>query len=256
MQVDVSGGAVALLPGPCIVLGVIMFRQKLGRLLAQVFQSINQGVRSSERFQHSFSIDFDVSRPLPEGAIEILGDVSRTLATHGIQAIVAEGTLLGLVRDQRIIPHDTDLDLYILNPDVAEMATEILQADGWQIGQHVRIGLVSSHITFYNDKQVLLDLTFFEQIGDRFYSFKERDGYLVIDVDIMTKPINTPGLDHLLMPAKPTAFLEAYFGRDWRTPKTKKTFWKDEYCGIFVRGVQDIVESRNKILRQTAKFRN
>lgn len=210
---------------------------------------------TQENFHHDFSIDFDVSEPLPANAISTLVCAAAALRKSGITAIVAEGTLLGLVRDGALIAHDTDLDLYVIGTSTASKIVQCLEAEGWTVGQHARIGSVSSHITLFDSERVLLDLTLFEHIGDLLMSFKERDGYLAIDAEIVLPPTSLPGFSNLMMPSQPEAFLQAYYGSDWRVPKSNKTFWKDDYCGIFVRGIADIVAARRKALDAVSQSR-
>jgi hypothetical protein len=222
----------------------------------QVLAGVSQRLKrppTRESFYHDFLIDFDVSKRLPADALEVLVSVVQELRASGVETIVAEGTLLGLVRDGALIAHDTDLDLYVIGPSSAVMAVECLEAAGWTVGQHARIGSVSSHITLFNSKHVLLDLTFFEQIGSQLMSFKEHDGYLAIDWDIMLPPAVMPNLNDLLVPNRPEAYLQEYYGSDWRVPKSKKTFWRDEFCGIFVRGVDDVVVARQSAIAQVGE---
>lgn len=222
--------------------------------LVWALRSLLRGIRPSDRFQHDYTIDFDVTVPLPEGATRILEEVVGALREVGVDAIVAEGTLLGLVRDGRLIPHDTDLDLYVVDPSNAVKVVHYLESRGWIVGQHARIGSVSTHVTLFNADRVLLDLTFFEQVGQRLMSFKERDGYLVIDDGVLLPPKAMSQYEHLLIPNDPEVFLERYYGSDWRVPKESKMFWKDEYCGIFVREIDDIVLERRAILRDAKRW--
>ncbi len=201
-------------------------------------------------FRHDFTITFDVTRPLPNDAITTLVSAVRALRSAGVETIVAEGTLLGLFRDGELIPHDTDLDLYVIGTDEAAKTIECLTSLGWTVGQHSRIRCAASHITFFNEEHVLLDITFFEVVGTRLMSFKERDGYLAIDSKILLPPSVAPAWGDLRIPGRPEAYLEAYYGTGWRVPKSSKTFWKNEYCGIYFDGVHDIVQERERAIQQ------
>lgn len=230
-----------------------MFNFQAMRRLASYGRSNVRHVLRPNGFFHYHAINFDTKQALPHDAIQTLVSEVARLRTVGIEAVVAGGTLLGIVREGALIPHDTDLDLYVIGASKAAAAVECLEAAGWTVGQHARIGSVSSHVTFYNEQQVLLDLTFFEVIGGQLMSFKERDGYLVIDAGIMTPPRVASQYTELLLPNLPETLLAAYYGQNWRTPKTKKTFWKDEYCGIYVDGVADIAAERKRIIRASKK---
>ena len=54
-----------------------------------------------------------------------LEEIASILVRHGLRAWVDTGTLLGLVRDGRLIPHDGDIDLVVTDPDLVGRAEEL-----------------------------------------------------------------------------------------------------------------------------------
>ena len=64
-------------------------------------------------------------------AEKILWDTLALLARNGIHAFASHGTLLGLVREGGLLPHDKDIDIGIPYNEV-DRATHHLQNNGWK----------------------------------------------------------------------------------------------------------------------------
>jgi hypothetical protein len=59
------------------------------------------------------SFQLDINAPLPKIAKAEFVKICTVLNDAEINYFVADGTLLGIIREGELIPHDTDLDFYI-----------------------------------------------------------------------------------------------------------------------------------------------
>jgi phosphorylcholine metabolism protein LicD len=69
-----------------------------------------------------------------EKSIEILKDVIEVLNRHKIEYYLDFGTLLGAVRDGKLIPWDDDIDISLLNEDDYKRLPEVLSTLRWDYG--------------------------------------------------------------------------------------------------------------------------
>ena len=152
-----------------------------------------------------------------------------TLTEHGVRAWVQDGTLLGLMRDGRVIPWDHDTDVGAFASDWSVHAHHALLEDGWHLKgtlgkpenglQHrwLRDG-VKTDIFFY-----------YPAAGGRIwhaaYVNNSRQYRFSYD-EFATAPIRTSA-GTMLAPDPPEAFLRTKYGDDWRTPKRQWHFALD-----------------------------
>ena len=159
-------------------------------------------------------------RPLLDSIQEVIDVV----AESGIEAFLTYGTLLGAVRDQKLIGHDSDADLGYVSrhSDPADVVIEsfalqrALRARGYQVvrysGAAIKVDVVESDGAVRG-----LDL---------FGGFL-RDGQLHLLGEIRTPferewifPLTTAVLEgrSFPVPADPDRLLVATYGESWRTP--------------------------------------
>ncbi|RJG05184.1 hypothetical protein D3870_03365 [Noviherbaspirillum cavernae] len=98
-----------------------------------------------------------VSHKLAHPRIEaLLWETLAQLAAGGVRAFAHAGTLLGLVREQRLLPFDKDIDLGLLLEDIPK-AHDILLRHGWRRPQPLfRIDNMATYC--HGETDVVLDL--------------------------------------------------------------------------------------------------
>ncbi|WP_374276084.1 hypothetical protein [Brevundimonas sp.] len=161
----------------------------------------------------------------PDRHLDAMAEVERAVAAAGYQAAIGYGTFLGAVRDGDFIAHDDDLDMLVMlnaDADGAEAETsalaQALAAQGFEIK------------SFGETRQPVLqlrkgegppvDLFPISRRGDSqvaLYMHKLKLARLGREAVLPFKPIEFLGRT-FLGPADPSAFLEARYGADWRTP--------------------------------------
>lgn len=176
---------------------------------------------------------FNSAQPLSPGALDSLSAVSDSLHQRGILAFISDGTLLGLVRDGGLIPHDNDLDFVVLGLDHHRAITKIMKNLGLKLASLSRLGSHVYHMSFFNQAQHIIDFTIFEDAGATFVSFRDSESYFVIPKDLVADLAwLKAGRAKLWVPARSEDFLALQYGESWKTPTSRKDDWKASFYGI------------------------
>ncbi len=167
-----------------------------------------------------------VMRHLADPRVEVvLWQALARLAAGGVQAFAHAGTLLGLVRDGRLLPFDKDMDLGLMLHELPA-AHALLTGDGWRpVQPQFRIDNLASYV--HPRLDVVLDLCGL---------LADRDGATLLGgfwtgggVPAAHQRVTRfPGPLKLVSQASPAgavwaledpqSWLEAFYGKTWRTP--------------------------------------
>lgn len=144
----------------------------------------------------------------------------RTLRRAGYEVFLNSGTLLGVVRDERLIDHDDDIDLAVmLNATTTEEA-----AQEWKDLREVLKSLdlfeadVRGMPGVYKLKpagKIQIDLFPAWTEKDRAYVYPHTSGSLSVE-DVM--PLQPCALTGQAIPADPELMLVENYGAEWRKP--------------------------------------
>ena len=173
-----------------------------------------------------------LTRPLsseaPDSMAQFLDQVEQLLGTlndvAGLPAFICYGTLLGAVRDGRLIGHDNDVDIAYLSSaaypvDVAREGLHVervLRDEGWNVrrGSGTRVNVL---ITQADGSKRFVDVFTAHWVEDRLYM--PQDTGFVLPREAMV-PLTTVELLGRPFPA-PAAYedlLALTYGPGWRTP--------------------------------------
>lgn len=125
------GGVVSTLlhhkSSPCVAINEV--GPNVSRSLLSVHEALLGGASKSLRY---------TERPVIAKMYQLMFDVHRVLTAHGVQYWITSGTLLGAVRHKGIIPWDDDLDVCILDDEVAlfNSAEPAFEALGYRTVKH------------------------------------------------------------------------------------------------------------------------
>lgn len=172
--------------------------------------------------------EYEVS-PLNENAIAVLDDAVQQLEGHDIHYWVDSGTLLGMVRDNALITHDTDIDINVAldTPSLpllvgftpirmqvyAEIAMQIAYMKGGVILD------IYPHYASDTSPGTLVNINEY--------------GIIAMPAHFITKrePVAFHGKQYLA-PQPVEEYLTWRYGTDWKTPKKQKDHWVDDATHI------------------------
>lgn len=168
---------------------------------------------------HGYRMPF-AARDQPEVWRQV-ARLTEQLAALGYDSFVNSGTLLGVVRDGNLIPHDDDVDLAVILP--AETVPDVVRA--WNVlkAQLARAGLLRldhdsasrSHCKLVA-AGLSVDLFPAWVSGDRVYVWPHTNGDVATSglLPLVERQIHG---STVRLPRQPEQFLERNYGPDWRT---------------------------------------
>lgn len=158
-----------------------------------------------------------------------------------IWAYIMYGTLLGSIRNNNVIPHDTDYDISIFIPgnsydEVSENFVKICEV----LYKNKMLCKVWTHDgTFLNpkpeqcknpkgqlhvktpDQKLAIDMWLSWSINNKLYLHPFIYGSMEMS-ELVPFKFGYIQDEKFIVPNKPEAFLEKIYGEDWRIPKNKK----------------------------------
>lgn len=147
------------------------------------------------------------------------------LAAGNVRAFAHAGTLLGLVREKRLLPFDKDLDLGLMRSELA-LAHIILSRNGWHLLPEIfHIENMASYR--YKNTDIVIDLCGFEQepSGENLLSGFRINGGQPATWQRVTRYPGPLRLELFSGPAgkvwrlkEPASWLETIYGNTWQIP--------------------------------------
>ncbi len=178
---------------------------------------------------------------LQRNGMNVLDRAHRCLREHDIACFVDYGTLLGLVREGHLLPHDLDLDMGVLvgsaSENIRALTRRALLAAGFQIRRELYLNDRVVEET-YSLKKINMDIFYYEVEQTQtktwlFYGVKGKV-YRPGRADVVELIHQTPGtpversIDGLTvcLPADSDQWLVEKYGENWRIPDTGWVYWK------------------------------
>ena len=169
--------------------------------------------------------------------VQMLKRITKILEEREIPYILEAGTLLGVVREQRLLPWDNDVDITITRPHMKRLLKSLWKF--WFMGYIVRIKhykkdlkyfkkgeiriIKIKHVSMINffRKDVVVDIFLKKKIGNEYYwtvgvkapvlkSVPERFYENHTQFEFEGKKYSVPE-DYI-------GYLECHYGKDWRIP--------------------------------------
>lgn len=185
-----------------------------GLLFGRRLEWGNHGIRRSFRFWSDAQKTAYVERSLE--IVDFLRDAITPHVSFGF------GSVLGMIRDADMIPHDDDMDLIIALPacrgltfrKVLEDVRSRLEASGFVVGKSQNL----SHLTTARKGFMGTDIFIgFIEPNQSVSWFPSRRGSLSFSDVFPTRLMQFHGHD-CPIPSDPMKYLQATYGPDWRTP--------------------------------------
>lgn len=202
--------------------------KKIERKIRNIRNKIRNRINFNKKYTDYFYFPFNTSQPLPPDAVEVMKKGCNILDKLGIKYTLADGTLLGVIRDNKLIPHDTDIDIAVLHPVDALKIERVFKRNGFKVGRKAAFKGVVQQLVFYSKSQCLFDIIFYTQIGDEVYNFCEKDFYFQHHAHHYENIVPHKFEEHIFyIPSDVEKWLEATYG-DWKTPAgSKPSNWRE-----------------------------
>jgi hypothetical protein len=205
---------------------------KITFFVKKAIKMLNFIVSSNFDFREFHQFPFDYNKPLCHSAHEEMSLCCRVLESLKINYRLTDGTILGIYRQGHFIPHDSDIDVDILDyENDFEVIHEKMTQAGMRLGRKVFYKKKLQQVVYYSGNKVVFDMVFWYSKGEKIYNYSERlyercqEKYFFEDLPCL----EFQGKRYPI-PSQIEKWLEMRFGTDWRIPKTYKGDWKDE-CG-------------------------
>ena len=165
---------------------------------------------------------------MPSTANDVLKDLILYMNLERIEYWLAEGTLLGIVRDGQLIPHDTDLDFYLTDALHIEKIQDFLHKRGFTVGRLLKYRGKETQITFYDENELLIDFLVWEESkGQEFHWFgpeikgrRSQESHFFHPATYITwQNIEIRTFNNFVR------WLEMVYGEGWTIPESKKSDW-------------------------------
>jgi hypothetical protein len=181
-------------------------------------------------------IPFNHNKPLPPNSeyrlSRILEDLSDELVMRP-----SDGTLLGLLRDNKFIAHDNDLDFDVLYAEHSDkVILDYAEKNRWVIGRKVVKNGLIQQLTFYDYDQIIYDfILWHDQVP--FYVNYSEPGFIRIMPKQYMNELKIYTINELNMsikvPLDSEGWLRYRYGPKWNVPDHEKVDWKTQ-CGDMI----------------------
>jgi lipopolysaccharide cholinephosphotransferase len=181
-------------------------------------------------------------------AYKMLQVIANLLREHRIPYILEAGTLLGVVREGRLLPWDTDVDITVLyqNADQIRKLKWKLFLKGYRmrirrfernVGPFkkgdIRIIKIQTTYLWLFKHHTLMDIFLKYKIGEAYYWALKGEKYIIkrspSEYYENTKWIEFMG-NLFTVPAKAEEYLAYHYGADWRIPIRQWDYLLDDHC--------------------------
>lgn len=160
------------------------------------------------------------------------------LKSVGAKHWISSGNLLGVYRDHQLISHDTDIDVNVLmdwNTKLSnEQSTRIIKQFKANQFTLIYTTIVNNHFmqtAFMDEKsQVIFDIYYFYRgLRDAYAMNYNQEGIIAKPLRFVEKlgKLTFDGR-HYPVPDPLDEFMVWRYGKDWKTPATKKVPWQEE----------------------------
>ena len=184
-----------------------------------------------------YSFPFDVSIPLNQYAEQVLDEAGAILDRLGVIYFVCDGTILGIVRDGRLIPHDNDIDVAVACEVNLDQVISEFASKGYMVGRKVFYRGKIQQLIFYSAQQVIFDICFWRPAEDGYcYHYVPEVPRGRRQLEAYFKEPEYIDFRGRQYPTHPNIreWLREHYGDDWQVPKQVKGDWRLD--------VKDLVE--------------
>jgi hypothetical protein len=164
--------------------------------------------------------------PLSNGpAMEVFAEAAKQLERPDVY--VDAGTLLGIRRDGKLIPYDTDIDFAVLC--YGDRPHDVARLRGWDLVRSVTSGKLVMQQAYAKDG-VIVDLYYFWRQDSEVHAINQtEEGIMRVPLGLVepVRFVDFQGIQ-ITIPRKTDEYLEWRYGPDWRIPTGEKGRWTNQ----------------------------
>lgn len=171
---------------------------------------------------------FDVSRPLNEHAHKVLLECTQLLRLKNVNYFLCDGTILGIYRDGRLIPHDNDIDVAIFGDFNVDVLKKSFMEMGYSVGRELYFKNKIQQLTIFSKEEVIFDMCFWRDQGDGFayhYVPEVANGRRQKIHYFKQSSIDYQGMQYFTYSDLEAWLLDQY-GETWSIPEDSKGDWR------------------------------
>ncbi|OGH84946.1 MAG: hypothetical protein A2493_01865 [Candidatus Magasanikbacteria bacterium RIFOXYC12_FULL_33_11] len=169
---------------------------------------------------------------LQEFGVDALLKSCRVLDEYKIPYSLGWGTVLGVYRENRLIPHDNDLDLDLFDCPDYELVVKALESIGMKLGMKVFYRKKIQQLVFLSKNNISLDVVFWVKKNNLAVTYCEPGYVLKLPIDLLKEKSYVNFFDYnIALPSSAESYLISVYGQNWKTPKISKSDWKED-CHI------------------------
>ena len=190
---------------------------------------------STKKYKAFHSFPFNPNEPLPMGSFDYLLFIIDNLPIIDDSLVrISDGTLLGLFRNGKLIPHDNDLDFDLFNYDhfvIKKLAIN----NNWTLGREVFYMDKCQQLTYYTSENLVIDFIFWYKDGPFAVNFSENHYIRVQPLNFLIESEIIVMANHkFIVPKQLESWLVYRYGQNWSIPNTVKSDWKLD-CGDLIK---------------------
>ena len=204
-----------------------MKKSKFARIVKLILFSFNP--KSYREFHH---FDFTLEKRLLPNAFIKLSYINQELLLKLDVCRIADGTLLGVIRDNCLIAHDNDIDIDVKwTSENVGLVVEFAKSQRWRLGRKVVYNNRVQQLTYYDHENEIFDFIFWS-VDERFaLNFSEPKCIRIMKSEMLTslRRFEVNG-EFFQVPANVEDWAVYRYGRNWCIPENRKGDWT-ETCG-------------------------
>ena len=200
------------------------------RLLVGLLSACWRWLRSGGYLFEFHRFSFDISNPLPEGAIGTMLKGRHLLNTANMDFRFTDGTALGFYREGNFIAHDNDIDVDLLDCNDTVKLMVLFLKGGFSIGRFVFTNGRVQQIAFFDKSNIVFDIVFWwSDHSDQIFNYSEPGFVRSQNIKYFKTKTEFPVDGSTIpLPGHIEEWLISRYGIDWMTPKKYKGDWRDD----------------------------
>ncbi len=217
-----------------------LWMRKFAMFMLDTMKKLYHFLNRKEEEAAKLKLENKKRKAIQSFGLPLIEYVQKILKEHNICAFADFGTMLGIIREGRLLAHDLDIDIgVILNEDFdIQRIHDAMENNGFKLWrQYINGEQVVEESYKLNDLKVDFNFyritneysktwLFYQKPG---YKYKEKDKRHVVEMTYSPiKEMQTVTVKghNIIIPANAEQLLEEKYGKTWRTPDKGWIYWQ------------------------------